>query len=68
MKKEANEREETSESDRKKKLLGEKKLRKTNVCGDCCVSQLLNNFTFIKDSSKSMCCCEPLFKTQVDDG
>lgn len=33
-------------------------------------SKLLNNFTFIKDSSKSMCCCELLFMTKalVDAG
>lgn len=34
------------------------------------LSKLLNKFTLIKDSSKSMCCCELLFMTKalVDAG
>lgn len=38
--------------------------RKTAVLVCVCPSELLNNFTLIKDNSKSMCCCELLFVTK----
>lgn len=67
MKKEASEKW-TNESEYKKKLWELK--RKTMVLADGRPSKPLNNFTLIKDSSKSMCCCELLFMTKalVDAG
>lgn len=52
-----------SGNEHKKKKLW-KPRRKTAVLVCVCPSELLNNFTLIKDNSKSMCCCELLFMTK----
>lgn len=67
MKKEASEKENKWERKQEKAV---KTGKENNGTRDGRPSKLLNNFTLIKDSSKSMCCCELLFmsKALVDAG
>lgn len=63
-------RKKTSEGEHKKKSCENPEKGKQWLRADGRPSRLLNKFAFIKDSSKSMRCCELLFMTKalVDAG